>query len=738
MAQKIEEMIEKEDSCKPQGLLAEIFEERREQIKDRCRGQVEAVIAKAKFIGWDGADGSPLNLAVSHAGLFVLQGVFKVNTFSWARIRKLSFKRKKFLIKLHPEGYDAVEFSFESRNECKSFWKQCIEHHAFFRCQTAKSGCKSSKSSKNAATSSSTSRVHKSPGGSKAANNTSQQSLPASCEAGNHQHHHHHGVIQASTTGGQQQQPSARSLPLTGTLDDSAVQSFVQIPAAAAAGGSLRYPQRVMLVVPRGANGGRVGTISGSATTTTGAALPPGSSGGFLVMLPTSSADQQQQNAWLSAIQQQQQRTFSPVNGKEANYSTLQTSLVMTTQAPPRNGSFPDATNIYSQTLGHLPAGTRVLSPNFLATSQSTAAAAVLPSAQRPSAGRVVYVDSATGRLIPDSQLVAVHRPLNMVGSGFSSAPASQAPTVATSPIGAPTAVIGGVIAEDLINTASAAAATAASAGATGGIVTTSSAVASSNLPQLIRSRPHGPPPPAPERRDSVHPRDRQLSSSTLDSGITSKSASLSRPSYDTSRGNLNEDDDDDDSLPPPPPPPMDMEDPDPAHPYPFNVIPVGEGVDFSTRRSLQASCLSLAARSVRSSCQSLLPTDNEDMEDEEQPSEHEIRSLSHRQFASRSASLHRSLGKRDRDRETEAATMTQDDMVTALPGNRSSVVGSGMGTPAATSSASSRSLVSLTTASKSRSRDDRSTRSSRRGSISGSSRNLVRTSGRFRKWRDK
>lgn len=83
----------------------------------------------------------------------------------------------------------------------------------------------------------------------------------------------------------------------------------------------------------------------------------------------------------------------------EANYSTLQTSLVMTTQAPPRNGCFPDTANIYSQTLGHLPAGTRVLSPNFLASSQSTAAAAVLPTAQRPSAGRVVYVDSATGRV---------------------------------------------------------------------------------------------------------------------------------------------------------------------------------------------------------------------------------------------------------------------------------------------------------------------------------------------------
>jgi len=87
-------------------------------------------------------EGVPLNLAVAHMGVLVYQNYTKINTFSWAKIRKLSFKRKKFLIKLHPEGYgyykDTVEFYFESRNDCKNFWKKCIEHHAFFRCQQVK------------------------------------------------------------------------------------------------------------------------------------------------------------------------------------------------------------------------------------------------------------------------------------------------------------------------------------------------------------------------------------------------------------------------------------------------------------------------------------------------------------------------------------------------------------------------------------------------------------------------
>lgn len=89
-------------------------------------------------------EGVPLNLAVAHMGIVVFQNFTKINTFSWAKIRKISFKRKRFLVKLHPEGYtegyykDTVEFFFEGRNECKNFWKKCVEHHGFFRCSTVK------------------------------------------------------------------------------------------------------------------------------------------------------------------------------------------------------------------------------------------------------------------------------------------------------------------------------------------------------------------------------------------------------------------------------------------------------------------------------------------------------------------------------------------------------------------------------------------------------------------------
>ncbi|XP_067897847.1 FERM, ARHGEF and pleckstrin domain-containing protein 2 isoform X1 [Heterodontus francisci] len=82
-------------------------------------------------------EGAKINLAVAHMGVLVFQGNTKINTFNWAKIRKLSFKRKRFLIKLHPEVHDSyqdtLEFLLADRDLCKIFWKNCVEYHTFFR-----------------------------------------------------------------------------------------------------------------------------------------------------------------------------------------------------------------------------------------------------------------------------------------------------------------------------------------------------------------------------------------------------------------------------------------------------------------------------------------------------------------------------------------------------------------------------------------------------------------------------
>ncbi|XP_041115594.1 FERM, ARHGEF and pleckstrin domain-containing protein 1-like isoform X3 [Polyodon spathula] len=83
-------------------------------------------------------EGTKINLAVAHTGILVLQGHTKINAFNWSKVRKLSFKRKRFLIKLRPDinqssFQDTLEFLMASRNCCKVLWKICVEYHAFFR-----------------------------------------------------------------------------------------------------------------------------------------------------------------------------------------------------------------------------------------------------------------------------------------------------------------------------------------------------------------------------------------------------------------------------------------------------------------------------------------------------------------------------------------------------------------------------------------------------------------------------
>nr|XP_022305445.1 tyrosine-protein phosphatase non-receptor type 4-like isoform X5 [Crassostrea virginica] len=78
-----------------------------------------------------------IQLGVTSVGLVVFQNNVKINTFPWAKIVKISFKRKQFFIQLRREMNDSVEnligFNMVSYRSCKNLWKSCVEHHTFFR-----------------------------------------------------------------------------------------------------------------------------------------------------------------------------------------------------------------------------------------------------------------------------------------------------------------------------------------------------------------------------------------------------------------------------------------------------------------------------------------------------------------------------------------------------------------------------------------------------------------------------
>lgn len=80
-------------------------------------------------------EGVPLNLAVAHMGIAVFQGITRINTFSWAKIRKISFKRKRFLVKLHPEGYVCyindlnLKIPFDIQLTCRISFAGLLQRH---------------------------------------------------------------------------------------------------------------------------------------------------------------------------------------------------------------------------------------------------------------------------------------------------------------------------------------------------------------------------------------------------------------------------------------------------------------------------------------------------------------------------------------------------------------------------------------------------------------------------------
>ena len=86
--------------------------------------------------------GKDIQLGVTSIGLVVFQNQLKINTFSWSKIVKISFKRKQFFIQLRKElteTYDTLlGFNLASYRSCKNLWKSAVEHHSFFRLHSPK------------------------------------------------------------------------------------------------------------------------------------------------------------------------------------------------------------------------------------------------------------------------------------------------------------------------------------------------------------------------------------------------------------------------------------------------------------------------------------------------------------------------------------------------------------------------------------------------------------------------
>lgn len=85
------------------------------------------------------SSGKEINLGVCSTGLLVYQNQIRINTFSWSKMVKVSFKRKEFFIQLRREASESYDtllgFGMSSHKAAKVLWKACVEHHSFFRLQ---------------------------------------------------------------------------------------------------------------------------------------------------------------------------------------------------------------------------------------------------------------------------------------------------------------------------------------------------------------------------------------------------------------------------------------------------------------------------------------------------------------------------------------------------------------------------------------------------------------------------
>ena len=83
------------------------------------------------------SSGVDIQLGVTATGLVVFKSHRKIETFTWLKIIKISFKRKQFFIQIRDESAEQTDtiicFNMFTYRSCKTLWKSCVEYHSFFR-----------------------------------------------------------------------------------------------------------------------------------------------------------------------------------------------------------------------------------------------------------------------------------------------------------------------------------------------------------------------------------------------------------------------------------------------------------------------------------------------------------------------------------------------------------------------------------------------------------------------------
>ncbi|KAJ6225298.1 hypothetical protein RDWZM_003843 [Blomia tropicalis] len=131
------------------------FEAKAESLHRLHQGQTPAdaemnYLEEAKNLDLYGVDlhpakdceGENINIGVSSNGLTIFKQSIHINNFSWAKIVKISFKRRFFFVQLKHEGTErfdnVIGFNLCSHRACKTLWKTCVEQHTFFRLHSPK------------------------------------------------------------------------------------------------------------------------------------------------------------------------------------------------------------------------------------------------------------------------------------------------------------------------------------------------------------------------------------------------------------------------------------------------------------------------------------------------------------------------------------------------------------------------------------------------------------------------